>query len=265
MPRVRAHWSLLVATRDALDAVPWASRAIANAPEAYFAGGVAPDAIRLFAGVDKVSSHFYDDRDPSTWHVDAIVDAFLGHGFRGVAPNPDDASRAWCIGYVAHVLADVANWTHLQSHVPDFPAERGAHHGIWLIADRMPVADADRVLDVARVPWDTAPPWVDAPSVERLLTALVTRVLTQRDPWLAEATYVRHDRDLMQAEPLNLLPPGIPDPQLVALRDRHLPEWQASMERARELVPGEAWVRFEASAVDGSVEAIRELGRRLGY
>ena len=32
MPRVRAHWSLLVATRDALDAVPWASRAIANAP-----------------------------------------------------------------------------------------------------------------------------------------------------------------------------------------------------------------------------------------
>jgi hypothetical protein len=265
MPRVRAHWSLLVATRHALlGSVPWAHRVVTLAPEAYFAGGVAPDAIRLFAGVDKLASHFYDDRDSSTWSTNAILDAFLGRGFHGVAPASDEGSRAWCIGYLAHVCADVANWTHLQRHLPAFPSERGAHHGVWLIADQLPVAASDRVLDVSRVPWHRAPPWVDAPAVERLLTALVSRVLTQHDPWLAEATYVRHDRDLMQAEPLNLPATGAPDPQLVAIRDRHMPEWQTSIERARELVPDDSWARFQAAAVEGSVDAISELGRRLG-
>lgn len=265
MPRVRAHWSLLVGTRQALHAAASrASCAIDRAPEAYFAGGVAPDAIRLFAGVDKGTSHFYDDRDPSTWTVVAVVDALLGRGYRGAAPTGTDAARAWCYGYVAHLMADIANWTHLQPCMPPFPAERGAHHGVWLIADRLPVAEADRRFDVSRVPWDAAPPWVSAPAVERLLTALVTRVLAQSDPWLAEATYVRHDRDLMQAEPRNLATPGIPDPTLVAVRDRHLAEWQASVARAHELVPPEAWARFVSAAIDGSVEAICELDRRLG-
>ena len=265
MPRVRAHWSLLVSTRQALrEAVPWAYQAITSEPEAFFAGGVAPDAIRLFAGVDKLASHFYDDRDPSTWKTEVVLDAFLGRGFHGVAPASDHASRAWCLGYLSHVFADVANWTYLQSHLPPFPAERGAHHGVWLIADQLPVSDADRILDVSRVPWQSAPPWVNPAAARRLLSALVTRVLTQHDPWLAEATYVRHDRDLMQAEPLNLPPTGSPDPQLVALRDRHLPEWQLSIDRAKELVPSDAWVRFEAAAVAGSVEAILEFGRRLG-
>jgi hypothetical protein len=265
MPRVRAHWSLLIATRRAVrDAAPWAYRSIRNAPEAYFAGGVAPDAIRLFGGLDKVASHFYDDQDSASWYANSILDAFLGRGFHGVGPTLDDPSLAWCIGYLSHVLADVANWTHLQSHLPPFPAERAAHHGVWLIADQLPVDDVDRVLDVSRVPWEAAPPWVETAAVERLLTALVTRVLTQRDPWLAEATYVRHDRDLMQAEPLNLPLAEIGDSHLVAVRNRYMPEWQASMNRARELVPAEAWVRFEAAAVRGSVEAIRELGRRLG-
>jgi hypothetical protein len=244
--------------------VPWAHRAITSAPEAYFAGGVAPDAIRLFGGMDKFASHFYDDREPSTWQTGAILDAFLGRGFHGVAPDNDDASLAWCVGYVAHIFADVANWTHLQCHLPSFPAERAAHHGVWLIADRLPVDAVDRMLDVSKVPWEAAPPWVEPRAVERLLTALVSRVLTQHDPWLAEATYVQHDRDLMQAEPLNLPPIGAGDPQLIGLRDRHIGEWQASVNRALELVPTEAWARFEAGAIDGSVDAVRLLGRRLG-
>ncbi len=234
------------------------------APEAYFAGGVAPDAIRLFAGADKVGSHFYDDRDPSTWGVTTIVDAFLKRGFGDALPDRSDAALAWCIGYLAHVLADVANWTHLQSRLPAFPAERAAHHGIWLIADRLPVDDIDRTIELARVPYAVAPPWIDHAAVERLLSAVVNRVLTQADPWLAEATYVRHDRDLMQAEPLDLRALGVPDSTLVAVRDRHLPEWEASVARARLLVPDEAWSRFETSAIEGSIEAIRELGRRLG-
>lgn len=264
MPRVRAHWSLLVATRRALrDEAPWAYAAIQRAPQAFFAGGVAPDAIRLFAGVDKVASHFYDDKDPSSWDVNGIVDAFLARGFHNLLPPSDDASRAWCLGYLSHVLADVANWRHLQAHLPPFPAERAAHHGVWLIADQLPVDEVDRDLDVSQVPWAAAPPWVEASAVERLLTALVTRVLPQRDPWLAEATYVRHDRDLMQAEPLNL-PSETADPHLVAVRDRYMLEWQASIARARELVPSEAWAVFELAAVEGSVHAIREFGRRVG-
>ena len=232
--------------------------------EAFFAGGVAPDAIRLFDSFDKRSSHFYDDQDAATWSTSSVVDTCIRERIPDLAHvRASRRSRVWMYGYLAHIMADVANWTHILKHLPPFPAERGAHHGVWLLADRLTVPEPDRWLNLDSVPYGNAPPWVIMPPVSRLLRTLVMYVLPQTDPWIAEAAYVRHNSDLRQAEPLNLLEPGI-DSSVLAIRDRYRAEWEDNVRLAAEFVPSSAWSEFERSAVEDSIGAIRLLDKRVG-
>jgi len=231
--------------------------------EAFFAGGVAPDAIRLFDSFDKRSSHFYDDQDPDTWSTWSVVDTCL----RERPPNLSDLhgsrrSRVWLYGYLAHIMADIANWTHILKHLPPFPEERAAHHGVWLLADRLTVSEPDRKINLDNVPYGDAPPWVLMAPVSRLLNTLVMHVLPQTDPWIAEATYVRHNADLRQAEPTDLLASGI-DATVLAIRDRHRFEWEECIKQAEKLVPLSAWVEFERSAIESAIAVMHLLDERI--
>ncbi|MSQ43679.1 MAG: hypothetical protein EXR45_05665 [Chloroflexi bacterium] len=265
MPRVRCHWALLVRTREATATTfPRIHADILAENEAFFAGGVAPDAIRLFDSFDKRSSHFYDDQDPATWSTSSVVDTCISERIPNLwGVHASRRSRVWMYGYLAHIMADVANWRHILKHLPPFPAERGAHHGVWLLADRLTVPEPDRWLNLEKVPYDDAPPWVLMDPVSRLLKTLVMHVLPQTDPWIAEAAYVRHNADLRQAEPLNLLASGI-DSSVLAIRDRYRVEWEDNVKIAKLLVPASAWSEFEQSAIEGSIEAIRLLDNRIG-
>ena len=265
MPRVRCHWALLARTRDATARNwPRLHADIVSESEAFFAGGVAPDAIRLFDSFDKRSSHFYDDQDPDTWSTLSVVDTCL----RERPPNLTDLhgsrrSRVWLYGYLAHIMADIANWTHILKHLPPFPEERAAHHGVWLLADRLTVSEPDRKLNLENVPYGDAPPWVLMAPVSRLLNTLVMHVLPQTDPWIAEATYVRRNADLRQAEPTDLLASGI-DATVLAIRDRHRFEWEECIKQAEKLVPLSAWVEFERSAIESAIAVMHLLDERIG-
>ncbi len=264
MPRVRCHWALLVRTRDATaTAWPRLHEDIVSEIEAFFAGGVAPDAIRLFDSFDKRSSHFYDDQDPVTWSTTSVVDTYLRERMPILGDIQSSLrSRVWLYGYLAHIMADIAYWSHILKHLPPFPAERAAHHGVWLLADRLTVPAPDRKLNLERVPYADAPPWVLMAPVSRLLNSLVMHVLPQTDPWIAEAAYVGHSSNLRQAQPLNLRSSEI-DATILAIRDRHRFEWEANIERAEQFVPKSAWIEFEHSAIESAIEVMRLFDERI--
>ena len=127
MPRARCHWALLIQTRDALrDAVPEAHRLVTDHRGEFFAGGIAPDAIRLFAGRDKPSSHFYDDQRQETWESVAVAAAMCAAQPAVADPRRlSPEGRAWLLGYLTHVLTDVAYWRHVLSRLPRLPGPGG--------------------------------------------------------------------------------------------------------------------------------------------
>ena len=243
MPRARCHWALLVRTRDALKDVLPEAHALASEHRADFlAGGLAPDALRLFAGRDKLSSHFYDDQRQETW--DRVVDAM-----RQAQPAVADPARlpapaqAWLAGYLTHVLTDVAYWRHVISKLPPFPAHTGVHHGAWLLADDLTIPAAERALDLEAVRYEAAPPWVEAAAVRQMLGRVTGRILAPDGMWAVELAYARSRPDLRDRA----------DEDVLAER---LPEWEANLAEARAALPAGVWAAFQEAAVAGSVQAI---------
>ncbi|MGH2354644.1 MAG: zinc dependent phospholipase C family protein [Chloroflexota bacterium] len=243
MPRARCHWALLIRTRHALQT---------QAPEAYdlavrhraefFAGGMAPDAIRLFGGRDKLSSHFYDDQRRETW--DRVVEAMcLAQPAVADPGRLDDPARAWMLGYLTHVLTDVAYWRHVVTKLPPFPAHMGVHHGAWVLADQIAIPAGERTLDAEDLRFDAAPPWVDEPAMRQMLARVTGRILAMDGIWPVELTYLRSRPDL----------DGKPEAEVLAAL---LPEWEANLARARTALPADVWPAFQADAVAGSVAAI---------
>ncbi len=243
MPRARCHWALLIRTRQALQAcLPEAYDLAAAHRDEYFAGGLAPDAIRLFAGRDKLSSHFYDDQREDTWTgvvaamcaaQPAIADP------RSLAPP----ARAWLLGYLTHVLTDVAYWRNVLSRLPPFPAEAGTHHGAWVLADQMAIPAAERHLNADALRYGDAPSWVDGTAVRRMLQRVTGHILIPDGMWPVELAYARYRPDLE----------GIPEAE--ALR-RLVPDWEANLAAARAAVPDASWESFRRDAVEGAVTAI---------
>ena len=118
VPRGRSHWSLLGSVRDELaTACPEAHKLITANSATYFAGGILPDSLRLFAGMDKNETHFYDDQQPASWDT-AIGTLCRVHP--GLAnPNRLDSTRvAWMLGIIAHITADLAYWRHIIPLLP---------------------------------------------------------------------------------------------------------------------------------------------------
>ncbi|HEX2035312.1 MAG TPA: zinc dependent phospholipase C family protein [Chloroflexota bacterium] len=243
MPRARCHWALLIETRNALDeALPEAYELIVRHRAEFFAGGVAPDAIRLFAGRDKLGSHFYDDQRPETW--DVVVEAMCAAQPVVVDPRRlAPPTRVWLLGYLAHVLADIAYWRHVITRLPRFPDHVGVHHGAWILADQLPIPADERTLDVHGLRFDTAPPWVDEGAVRQMLDRVTGRILIPDGMWPVELTYARNRPDWQEkgdAELLGLL----------------VPDWEANVAAARAALPAETWAAFRADAVSGAVRAI---------
>ena len=243
MPRLRCHWALLAEARRALLDPPIGPVLEAFRNE-YFAGGVAPDALRLFAGADKPSTHFYDDRQRETWDARSVLER-LAQAHPTVADPTAlaPATQAWLAGYLAHIAADVAYWHNVLPHLPRFPERSEAHHGAWLIADDCALGSGDRTLDPESVDYDAAPPWVDPAVVKRMLIRLQTRILVD-GMWPVELAYFRARPE---AE-------GRTDEALLA---EQLPAWESSLAQARDLIPGSAWDAFRADAVRRAVELVR--------
>jgi hypothetical protein len=252
MPRGRCHWALLVRTREALrEALPAAYDVARRQRADYFAGGIAPDALRLFAGADKLSSHFYDDQRPETW-------AQIVQTIRAVHPSVADPGRlseptqAWMLGYLTHLLTDVAYWRHVVTKLPSFPEHMAVHHGAWILADRAgaEIPRAERTLDRERIHFQDAPPWIEEQAVRSLLDRLIDRLLPPDDSWEAELAYHRNRPDTR----------GTSDEELLA---KQLPLWEESLVLASAALPEQTWAAFQQDAVRGAVEAIREYLSRV--
>jgi hypothetical protein len=150
---------------------------------------------------------------------------------------------AWVLGYLTHIHTDVAYWRHVITRLPRFPQEAGIHHGAWVLADQFPIPAGERTLDLGALRFDAAPPWVDEAAMRRMLSRVVERVLTADGMWPVELSYVRYRPELE----------GKPDAEVLAAL---LPEWEANVAGARELLPPEVWERFRVDAVEGSVGVI---------
>jgi hypothetical protein len=247
MPRGRCHWALLVRTREALRGTLPVAYEVARQQRAdYFAGGVAPDALRLFAGADKLSSHFYDDQRPETWAqiVQTILAAYPSVADAGRLSEP---AQAWMLGYLTHLLTDVAYWRHVVTKLPPFPEHMAVHYGAWILADRAgaEVPRVERTLDRERIHFQDAPPWIEEAAVRNLLDRLTDRLLPPDDAWEAELAYHRNRPDTR----------GKSDEELLA---KQLPLWEESLMLAGAALPERTWAAFQEDAVRGAVEAIRE-------
>ena len=243
MPRLRCHWALLARARAALsDSDPALGALLDDHRAEYFAGGVAPDALRIFGGADKVSTHFYDDQRRDTWPQVVTVIATIHPSVadsRALAP----AAQSWMAGYLTHIATDVAYWEYILPHLPRFPQRAPLHHGAWLIADDIPIPDADRDADPDLVEYGAAPAWVDSSAVRRLLAGLRGRILVD-GMWAVELAYFRS-----RPEAANRT-----DDELLA---EHLPAWKAALAEARAQVPPGAWQDFRAEAVRRAAEMVR--------
>jgi hypothetical protein len=243
MPRVRAHWALLGRTLAALrEQAPALAAALAAQRADFYAGGVAPDALRLFGGMDKRSSHFYDDQREETW---GAVMQTIAQTHPAVADPAQlsPATRAWLAGYLAHILTDIAYWRTVLRRLPPFPEHAELHYGAWLLADALPLPPGDGNLDPGAVQYEAAPAWVDTRAVRELLDRVTGRLLVGEGMWAAELGYYRGRPELA----------GRSDEEI--LRE-HLPAWRAALAKAQPLLPPPVWEEFVASAVRGSVEAI---------
>jgi hypothetical protein len=244
MPRVRSHWAVLGQVRRTLarEAPVLAAHLDGHRPELY-AGAVAPDALRLFAGRDKHSSHFYDDQRPDTW--DSVLDTLTAeHPAVADAAALTPPQRAWMAGYLAHIATDVAYWRHVLSRLPPFPEHAAVHHGAWMLADALPLPHDERRLDPAAVDYLAAPPWVDAPAVRRLLDRMTGRLLLPDGVWATELAYVRGRPEDAARSDDDLL-------------REHMPAWEVSVAQAGQLLPPELWREFQHRAVEGSVATLR--------
>ena len=208
----------------------------------FFAGGVAPDALRLFAGADKLSTHFYDDQRRETW--DAVISTVSSlHPSVADPSRLSGAAQAWMAGYLAHIAADLAYWEHVLPHLPPFPERSEAHHGAWLIADDCALDQDDRALDPERIDYAAAPPWVEVEAVKRMLIRLQTRILVD-GMWPVELAYFRARPE---AE-------GRQDDDLLA---EFQPAWESNLAQAREMIPLEAWDTFRSAAVRRACAIVR--------
>ncbi len=244
MPRVRSHWAILGQVRRSLAAGdPTLATLIECRRADFYAGGVAPDALRLFAGRDKPSSHFYDDQRPDTW--DLVLETLAAA--HPVVADPSSftaAQRAWLAGYLTHVQTDVAYWRIVLSRLPPFPEHASIHHGAWMLADSLPLPPDERVLNVDAVDFAAAPPWVDVPAVRRLLERMTGRLLLPDGIMATELAYTRGRPDSG----------GRGDEEL--LRE-HGAAWEASLAQARALLSPLVWQDFQEAAVAGSVMLLR--------
>ncbi|HEU5318487.1 MAG TPA: zinc dependent phospholipase C family protein, partial [Chloroflexota bacterium] len=220
MPRLRCHWALLAHARAALlDSDSSLAALLRDHRAEFYAGGVAPDALRIFHGADKASTHFYDDQRRETWpHVVASLTAAHPVVADPTALGP--SSRAWMAGYVAHIAADVAYWDNILPHLPPFPQRAPLHHGAWLIADDVAIPDGERDVDPDGVDYAAAPPWVDESAVRRMLARLRGRILVD-GMWTVELAYVRARPEAA----------GKSDDELLA---EHLPGWEVGLAEARQ-------------------------------
>jgi hypothetical protein len=248
MPRARCHWALLLRTRDALSVESASAYGLVRAHRAeYLAGGMAPDALRIFAGGDKPSTHFYDDKREETWH--SVVEAIQAAHPEVARPDQLEPSGvAWILGYLTHVMTDVAYWRHVLTRLPPFPAEVKLHFGAWVLADRISIPAAERHLNLDSVRYDAAPPWVGEAAMRQMLERVHCHFLPPQGMWSAEVAYSR------------VYPHAIDrsDDQIL---EEWLPRWRASVTAAKRLLPREIWTGFYADAIASSVSAvIRYLG-----
>ncbi|MAG35868.1 MAG: hypothetical protein CL878_06460 [Dehalococcoidia bacterium] len=189
MPRGRSHWSLLGSLRDSLaTACPTAHTLIRSHPATFFAGGILPDSLRLFAGMNKDSSHFYDDQRPATW--DRAIATLCARNPAVANPGQlDDADIVWMLGVIAHITADLAYWEHIIPLLPPGPPFDARHYGAWLLMDRLPVPAGDRLLRWSDVAISALPPFGKAGALRQLWDQMVERVLPPDDPWVVESGY----------------------------------------------------------------------------
>ncbi len=255
MPRGRSHWSLLGSLRDALaTAAPAAHTLITTQPATYFAGGILPDALRLFAGMNKYDTHCYDDQCPATWDQ-AIATICARHPAVANPDRLDSAGTAWMLGVIAHITADLAYWEHIISLLPPGPPWDEHHYGAWLLVDRLPIPAADRRLQWRDVALDALPPFGNVDALRRLWDQMVERVLPSDDPWVVESGYRSsgYSPSLRRNE-------AHPSLSLDALVQQHRGEWAAHVSLVYDLLIPERRDAFVAGAI---ARGTRQIERYL--
>ena len=244
MPRARAHLALTFLTRSALqDALPDVYDVVLRHREDFLAGTIAPDALRLFAGQDKLSAHFYDDQIPATW-TEVVSTICSSYPQVAYPEKLSPAQRAWMFGYLTHVLSDIAYWRHVVTQLPPLATRGDVHFGAWIIADQLPIAEDDRALDVDLIHEQAAPPWVSVKAVRQMLARVAVPVLSSTGTWAAELAYARNA-------------PGMSELTDADILMERQPRWEQALAAAQASLPAGSWTAFREEDVSGAVASLK--------
>ncbi|MFQ5855376.1 MAG: hypothetical protein ACE5LU_07025 [Anaerolineae bacterium] len=197
MPRAICHLSLLFSLQESLRAQrPAMAVLMERHLAATLAGLAAPDALRIFAGYDKFSTHFYHDRDPATWR--RAVETMCR--MRPEVSDPRCLSaheQAFVLGYISHLTVDEAFRETVTCQLSGNPRWQEIVPGLWSLADELSIdrphtwAGTGLAEILKRISqWDI-PSLVEPEPVQRMLL-VVAEAVNCHSSWERELLHRRH-------------------------------------------------------------------------
>jgi hypothetical protein len=190
MPRSRCHFALLGKLHDVLcDQLPDIAELVDREAPSFYAGGIAPDALRYFSDLGKFGTHFYSESRRETWGG-AISGLFNSHPDLSDPGGLSEDSLALLIGYISHLTVDEAFRDEVTIHVHGTDNWRPIINGLWSIVDEIPVEQVGLVKALAGYTGLTDVGFITG-SVVREFSELVGPWAETEDAWEAEKVFLK--------------------------------------------------------------------------
>ncbi len=189
MPRSRCHFALLGQLHNALyDQLPDIAEVVDREAPSFYAGGIAPDALRYFSDLGKFGTHFYSESRRETWGH-AVSGLFDTHPDLSDPAGLPESSLALLIGYISHLTVDEAFRDEVTIHVHGTDDWRPIINGLWSIVDEIPVEQEGLVDALAGYTGQSDVGFIIG-SMVREFAELVAPWAETEDSWEAEKVFL---------------------------------------------------------------------------
>lgn len=189
MPRSRCHFALLARLHQKLreDLPDIADLADRERP-AFYAGSIAPDALRYYSDLGKFGTHFYTESRQETWGH-AVSGMFESHPELSDPGSLADRDLALIIGYISHLTVDEVFRDVVTHQVHGIENWRPIIKGLWSLVDEIDLIDAGLgdTLPGFDPSWSLG--FIDGEMVRAYLDIVGPWADTE-DPWEAEKVFL---------------------------------------------------------------------------